>query len=67
MSGYTLIVKIKEEDLTDAEFEAFADTRRLTLFRKGRTIEELRDALDFWTCRGFSAWIYQSLDVEASE
>ena len=66
---YTLIVRLKDENMTDEEFERYADPRELTLFRKGKTIESVKDAMEFWTARGFSAWIYQTLDDfgEASE
>ena len=65
---YTLIVRINEEDMSDREYETFTKIRDLTLFRKGKTIESLKDAMDFWTARGYSAWIYQALDeMEESE
>ena len=59
---YTLIVRLKDENMTDEEFERYEDPRELTLFRKGKTIESLKDDMEFWTSRGFSAWIYQTLD-----
>lgn len=66
---YTLIVRLKDEDLSDKEYEKYEDPRELTLFRKGKTIESLKNAMEFWTARGYSAWIYQALDDfgEASE
>lgn len=67
MSGYTLIVRITTDDLTDKELEDFGGLEReLSLFRKGSTVEELQDALDFWSSRGFRCWIYRPIDEVVS-
>ena len=67
--SYTLIVRIRDEDMTDEEFETFPEAKNLSLFRKGRTLEDLEEAKSFWTNRGFSAWIYQTIEsfTEAEE
>ena len=67
--SYTLIVRIRDEDMSDEEYETFPDAKNLSLFRKGRTLEDLEEAMSFWTARGFSAWIYQTIDsfTEAAE
>ena len=67
--SYTLIIKIRDEDMSDEEYEKFPEAKNLSLFRKGRTLEDLEEAMSFWTARGFSAWIYQTIDsfTEAAE
>ena len=67
--SYTLIVMVREESMTDEEYQKYPDIRKLSLFRKAGTMEALEEAMNFWTARGYSAWIYQTLDslTEARE
>ena len=67
--SYTLIIKIRDEDMSDEEFDKYPEAKNLSLFRKGRTLEDLEEAKSFWTNRGFSAWIYQTIEsfTEAEE
>lgn len=61
--SYTLVVVIKENNLSYDEQDEYGDVlKNLTLFRKGRTPDDLRDAMDFWTSRGFSSHIYRDLE-----
>lgn len=60
---YTLVVVVKDGNLSIDEADEYGEVLRdLTLFRRGRTPDDLRDAMDFWTARGFSSHIYRDLD-----
>lgn len=61
--SYTLVVAVRDADLSDDEADEYGGILRdLTMFRRGREVEDLRDALDFWTARGFSAHIFRDLE-----
>lgn len=61
---YTLVVSVRDSQLCEDEIEnGYAEILRdLSLFRKGQTPDDLRDAMDFWAARGFKAAIYRDLD-----
>ena len=60
---YTLVVSVRDSQLCDDEIEeGYAEILRdLSLFRKGQSPDDLQDAMDFWTARGFKAAIYRDL------